>query len=131
MVAERRTLNRARRLLAVGSWTSVATVACASLTLAIPPLARLTEIGHPLGPILGQAVAVGIVIGIVCSWIGGLWHGFLDPGFLSEGHRAFVILLLLFPYSGMVYFFVYVFWSHRLHEQRAVAQLLLPEKEAL
>ena len=107
------TETRARRLLAVGSWATIASYAFGLLTLVIPPLARLSEVGHPLGPVVGTTFLIGIFVGIFAMWIGGIWHAMVHPGFFSEGQRVTVIVLLLIPMAGVLYYFGYVCWSHR------------------
>jgi hypothetical protein len=107
--------RRARHLLAIGSWAIVATYAFALLTIAIPPLYRLSQVGQPLGPIVGGIVGVALTVGILGTWIPGVWHAAVHSGFLTEGQRVVVILLLLIPMAGMFYYFGYVCWRHRAH----------------
>jgi hypothetical protein len=124
MPTELLTESRARRLLAVGSWSIVAVFAFALITL-IPPLERLSRVGQPLGPVVGTILGIGLAVGMLGTWVGGIWHASVHPAFLTEGHRVTVVLLLLFPYGGMFYYFGYVYWRHRTHVRGDVASLPL------
>ena len=116
--------RRATRLLAAGSWVMLALFGLLFIGALIPPFgnAMSTKTGT-FNSWLGALSGLCIAFAFLSVWIGAVWHAVVHGGFVSEGHRVTVIVILVVGnvLAGLCYYFGYVRWLPQHSSEEAAA----------